>query len=221
MPFMFCSKRNKYKYTRGRTPITSAAKRQCIFAFTPRSLPGGIVYWSWDQHFKSTYRSDMEVWVIFVMILNMIDQHTRFRSVYLLENVWKHYNDVIMGAIASQITSLTIVYSTVYSDADHRNHQSSRSLAFVRGSHRGGEFPAQMASNAENDSIWWRHHAYDIKDHGDVLPHVILYPYRKSDWWQGDVYGLYVIVIDRIYFIICSQDMLNDICFAQLGVEVN
>ena len=42
-----------------------------------------------------------------------------------------------MGAIASQITSPTIVYSTVYSDADQRKHQSSASLAFVGGIHRG------------------------------------------------------------------------------------
>ena len=42
-----------------------------------------------------------------------------------------------MGAMASQITSLTIVYSTVYSDADQRKHQSSASLAFVWGIHRG------------------------------------------------------------------------------------
>ena len=48
-----------------------------------------------------------------------------------------HYGDVIMGAIASQITSLTIVYSTIYSDADKRKHQSSASLAFVWGIHRG------------------------------------------------------------------------------------
>ena len=41
-----------------------------------------------------------------------------------------------MGAIASQITSLTIVYSTVYSGADQRNHQSSTLLAIVRGIHR-------------------------------------------------------------------------------------
>ena len=47
-----------------------------------------------------------------------------------------HYSDVIMGTIASQITSLTIVYSNVYSDADQRKHQSSASLAFVRGIHR-------------------------------------------------------------------------------------
>ena len=48
-----------------------------------------------------------------------------------------HYDDVIMSAIASQITSLTIVYSIVYSDADQRKHQSSASLAFVQGIHRG------------------------------------------------------------------------------------
>ena len=48
-----------------------------------------------------------------------------------------HYNDVIMGSMASQLTSLTIVYSTVYSAADQRKHQSSASLAFVRGIHRG------------------------------------------------------------------------------------
>ena len=48
-----------------------------------------------------------------------------------------HYNDAMMGTIASQITSCTIVYSTVYSDADQRKHQSSASLAFVRGLHPG------------------------------------------------------------------------------------
>ena len=47
------------------------------------------------------------------------------------------YGDVMMGAIASQITSLTIVNSTVYSDADQRKHQSSASLAFVRRIRRG------------------------------------------------------------------------------------
>ena len=41
-----------------------------------------------------------------------------------------------MGAMACQITSLTIVYSTVYSGTDQRKHQSSVSLAFLRGIHR-------------------------------------------------------------------------------------
>ena len=55
-----------------------------------------------------------------------------------------------MGAMASQITSLTIVYSNVY------YIKKSMSLAFV--SPVTGEFPAQMANNAENVSIWWRYH---------------------------------------------------------------
>ena len=56
--------------------------------------------------------------------------------------VGNHYSDVIMGAMTSQITSLTIVYSTVYSGEDLRKYQSSASLAFVRGSHRSlGNFP--------------------------------------------------------------------------------
>ena len=48
-----------------------------------------------------------------------------------------HYYDVIMVTMASQITSLTIVYSTVHEGADQRKHQSSASLAFVRRIHQG------------------------------------------------------------------------------------
>ena len=47
-----------------------------------------------------------------------------------------HYSDAIMGTMAPQITSLTIVFSTVYSGADQRKHQSSALLAFLRGIHR-------------------------------------------------------------------------------------
>ena len=53
------------------------------------------------------------------------------------EQCCMHYDDVIMCAIASLITSLTIVYSTVYSDADQRKHQSYASLAFMWWIHRG------------------------------------------------------------------------------------
>ena len=56
-----------------------------------------------------------------------------------------------MGALASQITSLMIGYSTVYSDADQRKHQSSASLAFVRGIHRRPvNSPHKWPVNAEN-----------------------------------------------------------------------
>ena len=54
---------------------------------------------------------------------------------------WYHYDDVIMTTMASQITSLTVVYSNVYSDADQRKHQSSASLAFVWGIHRDRWIP--------------------------------------------------------------------------------
>ena len=56
---------------------------------------------------------------------------------YSLVLSFTYYNDVIMGAIASQVISLTIVHSTVYSDADQRKHQSSTPLASVRRNHRG------------------------------------------------------------------------------------
>ena len=51
----------------------------------------------------------------------------------LCHNEWtRNYNGVIMSPMASQITSLTIVYSAVYSGTYQRKHQSSASLAFVR-----------------------------------------------------------------------------------------
>ena len=55
-------------------------------------------------------------------------------SIHMYESF--HYNGVTMSAMASQITSLTIVYSTIYSGADQRKHQSSASLTFVTGIHR-------------------------------------------------------------------------------------
>ena len=105
-----------------------------------------------------------------------------------------HYNDVIMGAIASQITSLTIVHSTIYSDADQRKHQNSASLAFFAVNSPGtGEFPAQMASYAENVSIWWRHHGFQTqyqysycsllwKGQGSVFTFIL------RDVWREDIY---------------------------------
>ena len=74
----------------------------------------------------------------------------------IYKNVDIHYGNVIMGAIASQITSLTIVYSTVYLDADGKNIKAPRHWPL------SGEFNAQMASNAENFSIWWRHHEWYV-----------------------------------------------------------
>ena len=54
----------------------------------------------------------------------------------LLCSKFLHYNDVIMGTMAPQITCLTIACSIVYSGGDRRKHQSSASLAFVWGINR-------------------------------------------------------------------------------------
>ena len=63
-----------------------------------------------------------------------------------------------MNAIASQMTGVSIVCSTIYSGGYQRKHQSSTSLAFVMGKPPvTGGYPTQKASNAENVSIWWRH----------------------------------------------------------------
>ena len=75
-------------------------------------------------------------------------------------NVWTHYGDVIMGAMASQITSLTLtsVYSIVYSGADQRNIKAPCHWPLCEEITGDRWTPAQMASNTENVSIWWRHH---------------------------------------------------------------
>ena len=73
-----------------------------------------------------------------------------------------HYSDVIMSAMASQIPGVSIDCSIVYSDADQRKHQSSSSLVFVKEKPPViCGFPSQRdTSNAENVSIWWRHHEW-------------------------------------------------------------
>ena len=72
-------------------------------------------------------------------LLLVSETPTKFEKTFV-QCLWQvspiHYNDVIMGAMAYQITSLTIVYSNVYSGTDQRKHQSSASLAFVGGIHR-------------------------------------------------------------------------------------
>ena len=90
-----------------------------------------------------------------------------------------HYGDVLMGEIPSQITSLTIVYSTVYSDADQRKHQSSASLAFVCGIHRDRWIPrtkGQLRGKCFHlmTSSWW-----SLKSHFCCLKWKVAHTYLK------------------------------------------
>ena len=70
------------------------------------------------------------------MLHDLLLKNTFIYAVYIMMLYLVHYNNVIMSAMASQITSVAIVYSTVYSSADQRKHQSAASLAFVWGIHR-------------------------------------------------------------------------------------
>ena len=73
----------------------------------------------------------------------------------------QHYTDVILSAMASHITGVLIVCSIIYSGADQRKHQSSVSLAFVRGIRRwpvNSPHKGAVTRKIPFYSIWWRHH---------------------------------------------------------------
>ena len=127
------------------------------------------------------------------------------RREHFLRSCPQHYDDVIMSVIASQITSLTIVYSTVYSDEDQRGT---------------GEFPAQMASNAENVSIWWRHHEVH-KTSLMICPHWSrqwLGVFRKRSitwanveqvqWYNAASLGAFIILTIRSQFLRTRKSVL-------------
>ena len=113
----------------------------------------GIFSW-FHKHFKyqsfdiktTSKPSSYLAWLLIAPIrlqLMVIECHGRKKGIqtkklnghkYHLQ--WEHYNDVIMSTMASPITSLVIVYPTVYSGTDQRKHQSPASLAFVRRIHQ-------------------------------------------------------------------------------------
>ena len=87
----------------------------------------------WIPFIKGNEKNASMSWAhAFIICIWMLAGKAGHVTFYVL-----HYNDVILGALASQITNLTIVYSTVYPDADQRNHQRTASLAFVWKIHRG------------------------------------------------------------------------------------
>ena len=135
--------------------------------------------------------------------------HTDLKHFRQLSHSWERYNNVIMGAIASQVTSHTIVYSTVYSDADQIKHQSSVSLAFVRGIHRGPvnsphKWPETQKMSSVHDVIM------KIIDRVIKAPHCILYamPHylvRSPHLWWASLHGGRVscIIQQKYYSAIC------------------
>ena len=88
-----------------------------------------------------------------------------------------HYSDVIMSAMASQITIVSHFCSAVCPGADQRKHQSSASLAFVWGIHRWPEdSPHNGTATRKIFSIRWRHHVYFMR-------HTGRYPWPSARRW--------------------------------------
>ena len=105
------------------------------------------------------------------------------------------YNDIILSAMASHITSLTIFYSTVYSGADQRKHQSSASLAFVRGIHRWRvnsqhKWPVTRKMFPFDDVIMCTHHCcvfvFLSLDNKVVILYFIFLILSRSLWQSPD-----------------------------------
>ena len=130
-----------------------------------------------------------------------------------------------MSTMASLITSLPIVCSNLYSDADKKKTPKLRVTGLCAGNSPGtGEFPAQMASNAENVSIWWRHHVNEKNpSHQYGNPHYkdktvsrssylyddSPYPERRFLYWNATVFSSQVLAgLVRTWFQ-CSDHLLR------------
>ena len=88
-----------------------------------------------------------------------------------------HYSDVIMGAIASQITGLTIVCSAVFKRSSKKTSKLRVTGLSAGNSPVTGAFIAQKASNSENVPISWCHHAII-----NWRPGIICQSLRQN-WW--------------------------------------
>ena len=112
-----------------------------------------------------------------------------------------HYGDVTMTTIASQITSLTVVYSIVYSGADQRKHQSSASLAFVRGIHRDRWIPRTKGQ--------LRGKCFHL---------------MTSSWYPGTTYATYATYGDLGDGSLTAEPIYEspyDLCVGQLDIDLN
>ena len=118
----------------------------------------------------------------------------------VLRNATRHYFDIIMGTMASQITSLTIVYSTVYPGADQRNQQSSASLALVWGIHWSPvnsphEWPVTRKMGPFDEVIMFGEISSTIKKKGFISKNVfkyhlsINYPPKTGEFLEWSLNG--------------------------------
>ena len=113
---------------------------------------------------------------------------------FMLGSSLSHYDDVIMSEIASQITSLTIVYSTVHLGADQSKHQSSASLAFVWEIHRWPvNFPHKWPVTRK------------IFPFDDVIMVYCIYAHTTRQWFPT----LMLVIIIPLKFILIIYSWFN------------
>ena len=108
-----------------------------------------------------------------------------------------HYNDVKMSTMASQITSLTIACSTVYSSTKKTSKLRVTGLC-AGNSLLTGEFPAQMASNAKNVSSWWRHHDGILYVQASLFISIIMSQFRRRGVFISRVSKYQIINANKI-----------------------
>ena len=111
---------------------------QCRTYIVPTTVPTTALITRPNRRYAQRGESDFihdQLW-IYLQIKSISNVLNITYHVLSCQMSHDHFDEVIRRAMVSQINSLAIVHSTVYSGVDQRKHQSSASLAFVRGIHR-------------------------------------------------------------------------------------
>ena len=128
-----------------------------------------------------------------------------------------------MSAMASQITSLMIVYSTVYSGADKKTHQSSVSLAFVQGIHRWPHItstfisPIEYKSRNRHQNLWVGQYVSSWWPQVWLRTWIVLFyviNIQMLNWWRKGCpmafYSFWTkVVLCRTLVIITNYEMID------------
>ena len=138
----------------------------------------------WFHSYKYVSTEVIGTMVFIAIMLNISHVSVITYISYLLvlsaETIPGHYNDAMISKVVSEITSLMIVYSTVYSGTDQRKHQSFTSLAFVRGINRW------LVNSPYKEPVTWKMFPFDdvIMRTGSIqLPWPLASPKHQEPWY--------------------------------------
>ena len=148
----------------------------------------------------------------FIRYYFMSVEFTAWLSNHIHINLW-HYSDVIMRVIAFQITSLTIVYSTLYSDVDQWKHYISAPLGFVRGIHRWPvnsphKCPVPRKMFPFDDVIMGADHKADVETRA----------WMRNKHPTENYRGNYLYMSESLIYYISSKDDALNVSYVLLNV---